>query len=247
MNAINHCPAIVIVLVLSILQCTLCTPTPPTGGTTIDIHVQLTPQMYWLAVGLSEFILAKLPNDQIVLGPKGTIPHITLYLTQFQDVYIKNITEQVYNMIESNPEIRACPVMLENSYVSDSWGMLNVSTPNCLQQMSDLIVNATYLFITPNQTVPSWVYSLPEPERSEKIEMVKKYGSPNVFSQFQPHVTIAYDDVDTDPSIEQIFEILPYAPPYLFFPDLIGIGNVGDFGTVLDNDYGLFPLNISNV
>ena len=51
-----------------------------------------------------------------------------------------------------------------------------------MQLLSDKIVNATFKFVTLPQPIPKWVYSLPEPERSEKIEMVEKYGSPNVFS-----------------------------------------------------------------
>jgi hypothetical protein len=46
------------------------------------------------------------------------------------------------------------------------WNSIN--TP-CLQNMSNAIVNATYQWITPNQSIPSWIYNLPEPERSEKI------------------------------------------------------------------------------
>ena len=51
-----------------------------------------------------------------------------------------------------------------------------------------------YHLAVPNQAVPDWVQHLPEPERSEKIALIRQYGSPNVFSQFRPHVTIACDN-----------------------------------------------------
>jgi hypothetical protein len=50
------------------------------------------------------------------------------------------------------------------------WFAANFS--QCLQDMSNEIVQATYLYITPNQTIPSWVYDLPEPLRSQKIGMI---------------------------------------------------------------------------
>ena len=30
--------------------------------------------------------------------------------------------------------------------------------------------------------------------RKKKIDYVKRYGSPNVFDEFDPHVTVGYDD-----------------------------------------------------
>ncbi len=79
-----------------------------------------------------------------------------------------------------------CYIALNNTFTSDAYGMWTVNNNECLQLTSDTIVNATYDLIVPNQPIPSWVYKLPEPERSEKIAMIKKYGSPNVFDQFQP-------------------------------------------------------------
>ena len=61
--------------------------------------------------------------------------------------------------------------------------MMNVTNTPCLQRYSDLVVNATHRLSQPNQTVPGWVHTLPEPERSEKIQDVEEYGSPNVFTQ----------------------------------------------------------------
>jgi hypothetical protein len=48
------------------------------------------------------------------------------------------------------------------------------------------------LFVFSKLIFVAKVYSLPPAQRDAKIAMVKKYGSPNVFSQFEPHLTIAY-------------------------------------------------------
>jgi len=69
--------------------------------------------------------------------------------------------------------------------------------------------------------------------------MVELYGSPNVFSQFQPHVTIAWASNATE-VIEAFNKI--NVVPINFVPPSIGIGNVGPYGTVLDNYYGNFSL-----
>jgi hypothetical protein len=53
------------------------------------------------------------------------------------------------------------------------WFWLSLSL---LPRYSDLIVNATYQYAQPNQTAPSWVSTLPEPERSEKLKMIRQYG-----------------------------------------------------------------------
>ena len=48
--------------------------------------------------------------------------------------------------------------------------MWRVSKTPCLQGMSDAIVNATSQYISPNQPIPDWVYSIADPTlRQEKI------------------------------------------------------------------------------
>lgn len=39
-----------------------------------------------------------------------------------------------------------------------------------------------------------WVDSLPEPTKSEKEAYIIQFGSPNVFTQFDPHVTVGYGE-----------------------------------------------------
>eukprot|EP00698_Gefionella_okellyi_P025461 TRINITY_DN933_c0_g1_i2.p3 TRINITY_DN933_c0_g1~~TRINITY_DN933_c0_g1_i2.p3 ORF type:complete len:120 (-),score=28.59 TRINITY_DN933_c0_g1_i2:213-572(-) len=109
--------------------------------------------------------------------------------------------------------------------------MWNSSVPACLQFMSDALVNETFLFAVPNQPIPPWVLQLPEPERSLKIAMIKRYGSPNVFSQFQPHVTLAYDDTASD-SLNAAVESA-HVVPVQFVPHVMALGSVGPYGTVL--------------
>ena len=87
-----------------------------------------------------------------------------------------------------------------------------------------------YHLAVPNQTIPDWVQHLPEPERSEKIDFIRQYGSPNVFSQFQPHVTLACDDNAT--ALSAAFA--KKAPQILggWLPEAVILGPTGPCGTV---------------
>eukprot|EP01102_Stenamoeba_stenopodia_P001180 TRINITY_DN11025_c0_g1_i1.p1 TRINITY_DN11025_c0_g1~~TRINITY_DN11025_c0_g1_i1.p1 ORF type:complete len:255 (-),score=48.40 TRINITY_DN11025_c0_g1_i1:122-886(-) len=207
----------------------------------LDIHLTLDQTTANFTYYLSALIREKAPNDTITLGPEppATLPHITLYLTFFQSQFIPQIQQQVANLVNNISSDASCGITLTNTTVQGAYGMWNVNNTACLQRMSDLVVNSTYMYIVPNQTVPSWVYQLPEPERSEKIAYVQKYGSPNVFSQFQPHVTLAWDDTD---NLQEVFDMLPIKPITFLSPS-VGIGNVGPYGTVLDNKYGNYSLS----
>ncbi len=121
-----------------------------------------------------------------------------------------------------------CDVALRGVSVGAGYVMWNVPVSQCLQELSDAVVLATYQFAKPNQKAPAWVYSLPEPARKAKLAMVKKYGSPNVFSQFDPHLTIAYDTAD---NLTAIFGGLETAAQ--FAAAQVGVSRVGPFGTVL--------------
>ena len=110
-------------------------------------------------------------------------------------------------------------------YAAGQFAMLNVTLTDCIQFASDSIVNETYSLAVPNQSVPSWVESLPEPERSEKIADVKKYGSPNVFSQFQPHVTIGW--ASNASAVEAAIAALTFEP-VTFSAEIVALGTTGD-------------------
>jgi hypothetical protein len=68
--------------------------------------------------------------------------------------------------------------------------------------------------------------------RSEKIAMIQRYGSPNVFSQFQPHVTLLCDAKDPDEKIQQAFNSLVVRVRH-FTASILGLGVVGPHGTVM--------------
>jgi len=106
--------------------------------------------------------------------------------------------------------------------------MWDVEVSPCMQKWSDELVDELYHYIVPNQQIPDWVLALPEPSRSEKIAMIKKYGSPNVYNQFQAHVTLAWDDQEPMQTAFQKLNLQPKIVPSV----ALAIGSVGPHGTV---------------
>jgi len=159
----------------------------------IDIHVLLSKDALSLVGFVSDRVTDIDPHNDIDFHGVST-PHITLYLTDFQDGTIQNVSNAVADVQGHLPQ---CPVHLiatNNSFdVGGQYAMWEVELNDCLQLLSDTVVNATAMYAKKNQSIPGWVNDLPEPEREKKIKYVKEYGSPNVFDSFQPHVTLAWD------------------------------------------------------
>ena len=136
------------------------------------------------------------------------IPHVTLYQAEF-DLDKDNSTDA--NGTEIDPAklkvfldalsdmslagaLPQCEVVLDPpAIVFGAYTQWPVQASDCLQMLSDSIVDGLNKFIKRPPTIPDWVWTLPEPQRSRKLEMIRRYGSPNVYSEFQPHVTVGYD------------------------------------------------------
>lgn len=114
--------------------------------------------------------------------------------------------------------------------------MYSIKKTPSIQDMSDTVVRSCRQYITTNQTVPDWVYDLPEPNRSTKINYVHKYGSPNVFDEFDPHLTVGYDEDSLEDDRRLILaQVLNNEGRSCKNDNVwdLGVGMVGDWGTVL--------------
>jgi 2'-5' RNA ligase len=160
-------------------------------------------------------------------------PHITLFLTVFEsNEQLTAIEEGVYRAAQNMS--RDCQVNILNSIAATgTYTMWDVQNSECLQHMSDLVVNATSAYVSKKAKtdIPKWVESLPPAIRDIKIAMIHQYGSPNVFSQFQPHVTLAYDDQTPD-VMKQVVHKYVNATGCTFTAFEIGVGSTGPYGTV---------------
>lgn len=88
-----------------------------------------------------------------------------------------------------------CNIQIIDSITNGAYTMLNIENNACLQYLSDKIVNRTMSFVHFPSPIPDWVQSISDPiERKQKIDLIEKYGSPNVFQGFTPHVTVSYNE-----------------------------------------------------
>jgi hypothetical protein len=223
-----------------------------TGPVFVDIHIPVGGDSYDAAIEANKFLNGKLGNSEIDFQ-KADTPHVTLYLTawtcpegdakfacvsQIEDA----VASTMYDLYIPG-KFGPCNIAVSAPYATGTYAMMNVTdTSGCLQRYSDLIVNATYHLSEPNQKAPSWVNTLPEPERSEKIHDVKEYGSPNVFNQFQPHVSVAWS---SDASAVKAAVAELKTKKTTFLGDIVALGSVGNHGTVLkDKDLAIFNVTV---
>jgi len=154
-------------------------------------------------------------------------PHITLLLAQFQQNDEAEVVDRVRSIRSLLP--MNCSVDMEPQLsTSGTYSLWEVSNAACLQLLSDQVTAILTSVVVPTSQVPSWVEHLPEPERTQKIGLIHFYGSPNVFSGFQPHVTVAFDSQD---NLTACADMTP--PAMTFAVEEIAVGHVGDHGTVL--------------
>ncbi len=117
------------------------------------------------------------------LYEQGYLPHITLYLTQYASSNLTKIEIEAKKLAAQWQRFPITLTALEQT--KGNWLLLNIQDSNKLQRLADEATMALSPLRDPNATLPSWVKAYPD-----KIASFQRYGSPNVFAQFQPHVTL---------------------------------------------------------
>lgn len=109
--------------------------------------------------------------------------HCTLYMTQ----YTPDKSGVVQGIVASLAQtVRPFPVTAAGiSATKDFWLFINLDKNRNLQTLSDTVVQQLCNHRFPSDFIPDWVKQYPQ-----KLEYVTKYGSPNVFAEFEPHLTL---------------------------------------------------------
>lgn len=114
---------------------------------------------------------------------KGMPVHATLYLTDFpegSDAAIKEAVEKIAS------QYRPFPIKASGLTVTQgNWAFINLDDSNKLQRLADEVTLAIEPLRDQKATLPDWVKNYPN-----KLAAFKRYGSPNVFQNFQPHLTL---------------------------------------------------------
>jgi len=171
---------------------------PHKKGVTMNVHVKAG-NVTALATKLNHRLTKMCPKNAITFGHNGCcLPHNTLYLTEFQ----ASVAKQNYRAIgEAIAPVKdafgpPCTTTLKEPRASGSYVLWDMVKQPCLQALSDLVVSQLRGLAVPDQPVPEWVDGLPEPVKTQKKTAVELFGSPNVFFQHGPHITIGYVDDD---------------------------------------------------
>ncbi len=146
------------------------------------------------------------------LYSQGYVVHLTLYLTEYQDDKLPEI-KKVVDEIASKQ--KPFSVKFNGIHATPGhWLMLDAVKSAELQNLSDEVVNKLVNVRDKNAQVPNWAKNIPA-----KAESFKKYGSPNVYQNFDPHLTL------TTPAnyvgLSQFFRNYPFTP---FTGKIKGIG-----------------------
>jgi len=194
----------------------------------LDVHLKLSPEILKYVEGeLSTEINQLAPHNEVDF--RLTIPHITLYLTEYVSANISDVVTTLNGVIPKlAKKIGSCRIDFGKPFAQGQYYMWRTEVPDCMQQIADNLTMELAKYRNVDQEVPDWVLTLPEPMRSERIALVHQYGSPNVFNYFDPHLTLAWSDQDDLTKLDQ----LNY-PRFSFMVDQIGLGVVGDHGTVI--------------
>lgn len=139
-------------------------------------------------------------------------PHLTVFMADF-DVQANdtNKLKQIVTALEevvSNSSHTVCEIEWPRDPSSVAihgfYSMYPIKKTSCLQNLSNDIVRALKGYIKEPQEIPDWVNKLPLLKRLRKIWLIKKYGSPNVFGEYEPHITVGYDEFATVESRRKI-------------------------------------------
>jgi len=114
---------------------------------------------------------------------KGMPVHATLYLTNFPED-AKSAIEKAVKQIAT--QYRPFPIKANGLTVTKgNWAFINLDDSSKLQRLADEVTLAIEPLRDKHAPLPGWVKNYPN-----KLAAFQRYGSPNVFQNFQPHLTL---------------------------------------------------------
>ncbi len=167
--------------------------------------------------------------------------HITLYLTEFDVDKISLLKAAVKQIAVDTGKFN-----FKTSYINpsiSSFVMLEVEKNDELQKLSNKVISELARYRYKQAQIPSWAETIPA-----KKESFEKYGSPNAFSEFVPHMSILAGNFKSDKQKEcfltemkELVEKYGYKPTEAEIVS-IGIGFTNSYGQMTE-EIANFPLN----
>lgn len=114
---------------------------------------------------------------------KGYQPHCTLYMTAYPKGRQKYVASIIKKIAANTKQFSINSKGIE--VAASDWLFLGLQNNKELQSLCDDVAESLAFLRAKSDYVPDWAKNMPA-----KVECIKKYGSPNVFSQFDPHLTL---------------------------------------------------------
>lgn len=145
---------------------------------------------------------------------QGLPVHATLYLTDYPLAAQNAIKQVVERIVKKHQpfEIKANGFSVSAS----NWAFINLEKSYHLQRLADEVTLKLEPLRDHQAPVPSWVKHYPN-----KLVAFERYGSPNVFQNFQPHLTLLANE--QNPNLALINKAMQADPPQAQ-GEIIGIG-----------------------
>ena len=114
---------------------------------------------------------------------QGHAVHATLYLTQYRASAQPALIAAIARLAKGHEPF---PLTLHGTErTASNWLFLGVERSTQLQRLADLVTLAAEPFRDHAIAPPGWMRDYPA-----KLPAFERYGSPNVFMQFEPHLTL---------------------------------------------------------
>ena len=155
---------------------------------------------------------------------KGFPAHVTLYLTRFDEEKIPAILDKVQKLSATQAAI---PLVANGFTVTaGNWVFVDAEVSHDLQRLADTVTLALEPMRDTTAPLPGWVNAYPV-----KKAAFERYGSPNVFQNFEPHMTLLA--AEQSEALKAVAEKMKLKPPYAEGRvTAIGVGLADDKGQV---------------
>lgn len=155
---------------------------------------------YTHALRANLFLKQAFPSTEEISFMRLHSPHLTLFLSDFiidDESPTVNVTSLLHAAKTAIQHHLPCTIYWQEAIpvIHGAYAMYPIQKTKCLQSLSNQLVRALQPYITRPQPIPDWVKDLPLMEKLQKIYLIKKFGSPNVFGAYDPHVTVGYDEI----------------------------------------------------
>ncbi|WP_343612235.1 2'-5' RNA ligase family protein [Novosphingobium sp.] len=155
---------------------------PASAEDTVSIDIYAIPSRPVVeAVAQASKDLAK--HGLTTFYAQGHAVHATLYLTQYPASAEPELKAAIARLAKGRATF---PLALDGTErTASNWLFLKVKHSADLQRLADQVTLAAEPLRDHHVTAPGWMRDYPA-----KLPAFERYGSPNVFMQFEPHLTL---------------------------------------------------------